>query len=606
MSQLRIILPLDHANPLLLLPAELHFDMPSRDKLLWVNKTAQSHSLSHSDQLERIQVFSHAQRISRLDKRQKPIPTSQKGDPTRLARIAHNRCYLCHGTCSVKPTLTLTPAWTTEERRSVTFFFEVTVHKMISPQQESDFWLEILPCLAMHHAAFKHLIVAIASTHELIFHTDVEALHIFALTQCSQATKLLRASHDWKPALYLVSCVLVAAYSLLRTEFTQAHETIESGLKIPLPETASVAVVGRLEDVGTTARQILLRLSRCHGFKFWTPDISIQFANTRAGDPYLDLETSFTRGPFVDVAQVFTTYTNITVGLVAKILRNLARGAYVDPLCPFAQDTTQQLAVFSFYWDMLYHQVPLENIDQRLELKQLRIGFNRTQVIFFSRIISPMEKPFDAYPSICDYTLALAREVLLGLQNGRRVEHMDKLVNGSLFTFGLCSYCSLYRQRIVAILQSQSGHKDGLVNWLRGTIINIIAKVENDVLGEGYAQTVLSSTKVILSAMRCSVTDRMIRVECTIATRNEETLYAADYPVDWVSTFGPRLSTGAVNDCLQGIMTTYRMYGKPRASDAPYGYLRDMRYRGRPVRVCWGPGWSPSQNLKGDGTSSSG
>jgi hypothetical protein len=111
---------------------------------------------------------------------------------------------------------------------------------------------------------------------------------------------------------------------------------------------------------------------------------------------------------------------------------------------------------------------------------------------------------------------------------------------------------------------------------------------------------------VILSAMRCSVTDRMIRVECTIATRNEETLYATDYPVDWVSTFGPRLSTGAVNDCLQGIMTTYRMYGKPRASDAPYGYLRDMRYRGRPVRVCWGPGWSPSQNLKGDGTSSSG
>ena len=63
--------------------------------------------------------------------------------------------------------------------------------------------------------------------------------------------------------------------------------------------------------------------------------------------------------------------------------------------------------------------------------------------------------------------------------------------------------------------------------------------------------------------------------------------------IDWERSFGSDVTSEMVHNGLQGIMAAYRLYGKPRPSDAPLGYVREMRYKGRPVSVRWEESWQP-------------
>lgn len=154
--------------------------------LLWINKTADSASLSHcSDSSERIRVLSQAQRISRLRKckaNSKRKPRAKKSDQQDANASKDITCTIVAEQC-----LTFNPDSATEERRGVHYFLNVTSLKIISLERDAGFWRGTLPHLVQSHPAFRHLVVAIASTHELLSDPDASRLNIVALRHCSKA-----------------------------------------------------------------------------------------------------------------------------------------------------------------------------------------------------------------------------------------------------------------------------------------------------------------------------------------------------------------------------------------------------------------------------------
>ena len=220
--------------------------MPGKSTLFWVHKTGRSSSLSHSKDDERISVFSQAQRASRNRK------------PAKVKRTKAEE-EIPEKQCSPKRHLSSTPTWSDRERRSVEFFLDATVHKIITLHRDRDFWTATIPCLAQHYEALRDLVVSIAMTHELLYHTDTSSLDTYALTQCNKAVAMLRNSEHLHPAILLVSCILVSAFSLLRCDHSHAELSIESGMKISaIPPLDSS--LNSLYAAGQDSRRILEHL----------------------------------------------------------------------------------------------------------------------------------------------------------------------------------------------------------------------------------------------------------------------------------------------------------------------------------------------------------
>ena len=484
---------------------------------------------------------------------------------------------------SIKTVLCVDPDWTSEERRGVEFFLHVTVFKVINLNRDAVFWKEMLPWLTRLHPAFRHLAVAISSTHELLFNKDPDQLNMFALIQFTKATHLLRSSTTTLDLdLLLASCILVSAYSLLRCDLNSADRSIESGLRMAAQPGGSLR-----QDL----KRILSMLGRQHGFKLWAPDITYQFERSNIANESLSIGECTINGPFLDPSQILAAYKTLNVEVIAKVMRNLTRGAYIDPQCSLSLAIVQQLVMFSFYFEHYSAQIPLDDTDTRLELMQLQLGFFVSSLIFRTKVISPNEVTYDVHMDVCQKVVSLGEEVLTALHAGQPVKYIDRFVNGTLFSFGFGCRDSLLRRRVINMLQSQRKYDDGLVNFVRGMVLYMVDKVENRNLGvEGSASSAILR-RPTLAGLRCRDDDKMVCLEYVTALSDK----IQEEWLEWDSSFDDTVSAQDINNCLQGIMTGYRMYGKPTISQAPRGYVREMFFRGRPVPVYWGEGCTPLQ-----------
>lgn len=64
-------------------------------------------------------------------------------------------------------------------------------------------------------------------------------------------------------------------------------------------------------------------------------------------------------------------------------------------------------------------------------------------------------------------------------------------------------------------------------------------------------------------------------------------LHTAELCIDDGSSSNSSITAIEIDECLQGIMAAYRMFGIPNASIAPQGYIREIYYGGRPFPVLW-------------------
>ena len=472
------------------------------------------------------------------------------------------------------------PDWSSEERRGVDFFLRATVFKVITLSRDAVFWRETVPRLTGVHPAFRHLVVAISSTHELLFDEDPDKLNVFAMMQCNKATRLLRSSGDLEVDMLLASCILVSAYSLLRCDLVSADRSIESGLLMAAQPGGALR-----EDL----KRILFMLGRHNGFKIWAPDINYQFEKSHVASESFFIENGSVNGPFVDTGQVLAAYRTLTVEVVAKVMRNLARGAYVDPHCSLALEITRQLGLFTFYFEQYSAQIPSQHTDTRMELTQLRLGFYVTYLLFHTKVISPKEQTFDAHLDICHKVVELADEILTARHAGQSVKYIDRIVNVALLSFGFSCRNSLLRRRAIAFLQGQWRYEDGLVHYLRGVVLCMVDVVEAREIGVEGCDDSQARRRPTMVGLRCREDDKMICLEYTTVSSGER----REEWFEWDTSLGATFSAQDINSCLQGIMAGYRMYGKPTMSQAPRGYVREMYFHGRPVPVYWGPGCGP-------------
>lgn len=534
------------------------FTMSRKTSLLWIHKTARSSSLSHSEDQERITVFSQAQRTSR----------SQKSKHVRQ-KVTRK--------LSIRASLTAYPTSTHRERRSLEFFLDQTVYKIITLQRDKAFWTATVPYLAAHNEAMRHLVVAIAATHELLYHSDAHGLHIYALTESIKATKLLRDSNHWSPALLVASCILISALSLLRCDHAQAERSIESGLKISALPTNTYASEKR-SSKADEFRYILESLYNSHGYKLWASDITFQFEKSEARQNWLMVDIKHIQGPFLNINQVIEAFKSIMLDVVAKLMRNLARGALIDRHSSLAQDVTQELAKLVFYWQQMYDSLALEDSKSRMDMEQVRIGIAHAFLVFHTKVVGPGEVWYEAYPDVCSEVLRLADRLVAARLSGSCLVYIDKFVNGSLFGLGLSSRDSQVRRRAIQLLQSQANFEDGLVNWLRGTVIDLISRTQCQLADPG--------ARFILAGLDCTSKPRNISVKYRLPLM-DAIVHVASFPVDWEPWFRATVTPKEVDDVLQGMMAAYRLYGKPHPSQAPCGYSSTMYYRGRPVPVYW-------------------
>ncbi|KAK4500934.1 hypothetical protein PRZ48_009126 [Zasmidium cellare] len=363
------------------------------------------------------------------------------------------------------------------------------------------------------------------------------------------------------------------AYSLLRCDYAHADLGVEHGLKIPLCAAICKNTCCASEEAGNGYKRILTRLGKSHGFKLWTPDISHQFEKSKVSSSCMEIETDIVRGPFTSTAQVLKTYKDIMIQT------------------PVAQETIRQLAMFAFYWDKVYNELPEEADNQRLELKQLRIGLNYASVLFFCKVIGPREQTMDAYSSLVNSSLDLAEEVMAAYHEGKPVPYMDRVVNGSLFSMAMCSRDPQHKERVMGILRGQYASPDGLDHWLRSYIIQLLVQGEDKVWAKEDLNAYLPRERITFCDMSCH--EQTIRVDYAVIGPTTEWFDFVEMEVEWEPWFGSQVTSGMVHNTCQGIMAAYRTYGKPRPAEAPFGYVREMRHKGRPVQVLWEETWQP-------------
>ena len=556
--------------------------------LLWINKTAESASLSHcSDSSERIRVLSQAQRISRL----RTCRINSKRNPRAKKSGQPDTDFDKNTTCTIvaEQRLTCNHDWTSEERRGVHYFLIVTTRKIISLERDSMFWRDTLPHLVQSHTAFRHLVVAIATTHELLSDPDASRLNVVALRHCSKATRLLLDATNLDLSLLLASCILVSAYHLLRGDITSADKSIESGTR--MGERVSGTFASGLQ-------RMLARLGKLHGFKLWAPDVVSRFDKSALTAEPLVLEVEdCVESPCTDIAELLAKFKRLSLE-TAGIGRNVAGGAYVDPECAFAKEISRQMGLFAYYWD----QYLIEHPEERLELLQIRIAFDNMYCMFHAKLIGAGDLRFDAFLPTYERILLLAEEVITARHAGRNVVYIDKFVNGALFSLGMfCRHPGL-RRRAIALLQSQSMYEESLLNFLRGTIIEMIMSVEGRRLTVRNCNDIPLHRRIYMWGMRCREEDKAVcltfgRTNIAWGSNDEELMN--DW-ADWetLTRNGPpeirSLAASEINECFQGILSTCRMYNKARVEDAPRGYVRPMYFRGEQVPILWEPGRNPN------------
>lgn len=469
--------------------------------------------------------------------------------------------------------------WTTAERRSAAYFQEVSIYKILSLQRDKDFWKGIVPCLAEVNTGIRHLVVAIAATHELLLQPNSTSLNQFALMQCNKALQSILSFSDTSISILLTSCVLVAAYNLLRGDIEAADKSVESGLRMSF----SAQIVGTNSDLDQVC-QILTSLGKQHGFKLWAPDITFKFDRTLAGRENLTLDTRYFRGPFVDAQQVLTTFKSVMVESIAKPLRNLSLGAHIEPDCSLAKDIRRNFSDIFFHWETYYRSLPDAQADQRLGLIQLKVGLISARVLFETKIVESNEVRDNEYIRQYGEIAELGAEIIAARHAGRPVIYLDRIVNGALYTSSLFCRDPIIKRRLISLLKSQVIYTDGLVNFLRGHIGELVGQIEEYGIIVKHCYEVPENRRVRVSHLSCQA-GRTLRVQYMLASQTDR-----QTPKEHRSLLPPevsRFSTEDVDDCLKGMTAAYTMYRKVDLPDAPCGYLREMYYGGRPVPVTW-------------------
>jgi hypothetical protein len=574
---------------------------------LWVVKTAKSQYLSRSEKKEQLKVFRHAQRTSRSAKKLRKTPASHQVEQDviqvplpgfegecadsrpKLPRITQLRtvadlmaeidehAFLLLEMCT--PTIICHPdrheEWPSAESRGMKYFLEVSIHKIIDLKSEMHFWKGIVPCLAESHPGFRHLVVAIAATFELLFRPDSSSLNEFAMEQCNKAIRSILSAGELEKSWLLASCVLISAYNLLRSDLDAADRSIENGLKL-LEGTATSD-----ENIASVSR-ILTSLDKRHGFKLWAPDVTFQFDRICIGNEVLVIDPTLAQGPFVEISQVVAAFRTCIVDHVAKLMRNLAIDAYVDPCSLLAKDVRKHFSDVFFRWQEFYRSLPSDHLQTRLELKQLKIGLLSSCVLFGAKILSCSEMSADLCMKQFQSILDLGRDVIEARHAGKPVVYLDRIVNGQLYTAAMLCRDSVIRRELIALLKGQRMYEDGLVNLLRGRVAEIVADFEDEGRLVRFAREVPA--------------DRLVRVRGLYSREDRKicVLYMSSFRVNkqhlqelW-SPIGQELDRYSIEEiegCLQGMTAAYSMYKKADVHVAPKGCLRRMYYRGRPVQI---------------------
>lgn len=449
------------------------------------------------------------------------------------------------------------------------------MYKIITLQRDIDFWKGVVPCLAELDASFRHLVVAIASTFELLYRPESNSLNQFALVQCNKAIRLILSAKDLRTSWLLISCILISAYNLLRSDLEAADISIESGLRMVAIATASDPQVEQLS-------RVLTSLAKQHGFKLWAPDITFKFDKTTAGREPLFINPSFAKGPFVEVGQVLAAFKTVVVNLVAKLVRNLALGAHIDPKSSLARDVCQYFSEIFFHWEAYYRSLPEQAADKKLQLIQLKVGLQSAYVLFATRVLASSETEVDVHTSRYSSMLQLGQEIIAARHAGRPVIYVDRVVNGALYPAAMFCRNSVIRRKLIALLRSQGVYEDGLVNFLRSRVAEIIADFEENGHEINSCQDVPEDRLIRVCGLKCGE-DRTINVRYMLAGELDRlNLKQHRAPLGGqLDEFTVR----EIDDCLKGMTAAYSMYSKVDSHLAPDGYLRRMYYRGRPVPV---------------------
>ncbi|OAP54951.1 hypothetical protein AYL99_10651 [Fonsecaea erecta] len=579
--------------------------------LLWVTKSAQSQSLSQSEGQERLDIFSQAQAVSRHQK-----AASRKQATTTLYRVntavTTGRKHVFklknfqatrgsrhpglghanpdHRYCAcTSPWLPLTPSypiqrnhdWTVHERRSASYFQEVAVNKILTVQRHREFWKGIVPCLVESEPGIRHLVVAIAATYEFLQRPRAVPLDHFALTQCNKALRTILSGETNRQSL-ITSSILVATYHLLRAENEAADRAIDSGLKMLQLDNGTDSG-GGLEQLSS----VLMSIGQQHGYKLWAADVAFLFEKTVANCEDIRLVQHFPSGPFTNGEQVLSSFKAMMMEVIARVMRNITLGAYVDPDCSFACDVGQHFSTILFHWDMLYRSLPANSATEKLQLVQVKVGLLLARLLFHAKLLAADELRVDAYAGTFAEICRLGKEVIASRHAGRPVVYVDRFVNGTFFTCAMLCRDPQIRRDFISLLKSQLGYQDGLVNYARGHVAMIMADIEEHGLVVDSCHDIPETKRIGVCELSCSE-DRVLRLGYMAATWTERT--SLNHHFSRIPAELNDYTHQEINECLKGMMGAYAMYRKLDLFRAPNGYLRKMYYGELLVRVIFRPG----------------
>lgn len=498
----------------------------------------------------------------------------------------------------IRNALLLDPTCTSDERRAIDFYQTMTVNKMLTQMEDSQFWRADVVSLAKSCPVIRHLIVAIGATHEVLLAEDASRLNVLALTQCNKAVEELRLASHTDPSVLLASCVLIAAYNILRCDLMNADRSVEAGLQIMSQHSAQPDSTNASPRwYGGDLSRLLAPLSFRGGYKIWASDLAFHFEKMSLADKTLVIETDCVHGPFADFEQAAKSFKTLATETVAKIMRNLAVGAYVDPSCPLARAITRQLELFDTYWNMYYNTIDAEDVLEELEMQSLRVAYYDLYLLYNTRAICPNELAANRSVELYSYRqkiLELGEEIIIARHAGFTVTYMERFVNRSLWAVGLYSFADGVRRRVAQLLCGQKHLPGGLNEWLRGTIITIFADLDL-LIKLTHPDKNLVERRATPAGYYCRAEDQSI-VLVYMQQHDNGGVERKEYAHRWEPEINALFSAAEISRGLQVIMASYRMFGKPVLPNSARGYVRPMHFQGELVPVY------PEPDLSSDTT----
>lgn len=556
---------------------------------------------------ERVEIYSHAQKVTQRRKRERRI-LEQRSKPEnqvlgsrqpRRGKVSKNHSYddqterrswslqkyqFDLPTPSPEPdvdrALTINSTWTEDQRNGISMFTRLTTGDINAVSTNMNFWNIVAPLYSQTWDCIRDIVSANACANEAVQRRDdnlflkAEHLHLRAISGLRRDLLKLPLSAQ------VASCLLFEAYSVLRCEFGIVGKQIDTAKML----TKNIPVnTYRTDEFLPTVCDTLAKMSLVPAWSLWNPSHFLKFEGLRLFESQLHLQLEPVNTNQGVVKGLVDAVQRLSRQCSGRIRRNLSERAFIDPTSSFARDVIDEFHAWKVQFDWYVAENGLATDKEALQ--QAELGWSFTYITFSTGVLDYGEMVFDnqLYQSHFARTNELCAEIFsrsFDSYNQPSIKAFLQIVVPTLWLLVMMCRDPKIRNRAITTLYSREFQESDFNSYITAKLAERVVEIE-------------AHGRVIQAASDLSEDER-IRVEgVKYDEKTKEVVLSyslANHPIGmpfYVNRMPWKVEGDVIkfNNAISALSQTCTLYRKVKPAQAPAGYIKPMIYKDEYVPV---------------------